>query len=225
MIAGPIIEFMDSPPVLVSAGHDGFFPYQFHPLDEIYITASRWSADPKEHDVEIWLPNNRVVELSNIPGVLDIVRVHKSGFLWHDRTREIHYQATDRWLSVYGFTSKDPREIEFNRLPVFSVLPGSPMQDKILDLLQSKSWREIRDFHTRHRSWMQNSHQVKFLHIMAARYERDKSLVAKLKQERGSACQICGFAFTKQDGTDYCEIHHLESLANGGLDVSGSLGS
>ncbi len=223
MLAGPVIEFLDSPPAFVSVGHDGLFPYQVRPSDEVYIIASRWSVDSNEHYVEIWLPDNNMVNLKNIADISDVVRVHKPGFLWHDRTRDIHCKETDRWLSVYGFTSKDPRDIEFEMPTLFAVLPGSPTRNDIPDLLQSKSWREKKDLHTSHRSWMQNHRQPKLLHTMARRYERDKTLVSKLKQERGSNCQICGFSFTKQDGTDYCEIHHLESLADGGLDVSSNM--
>jgi hypothetical protein len=57
-------------------------------------------------------------------------------------------------------------------------------------------------------------------HELARRYERDEDLVRFIKSVRGSRYQICGATFRKRDGGDYSEIHHLESLADGGLDVS-----
>lgn len=181
MLIGPIIEFIAYPPNLVSAGHDGFCPYRMRPFDEIYVIASRWSNDPKEHNVEIWLPYNHIVSISNISSALDIVRVHRSGFLWHDRTREIRYGPNDRWLSAYGFTSEHPKHTTRpENSPLFAVLPGSPMQDNIGDLLISNLWRSIRDFHTRHRTWMQARQNGKTIYETAARYERDSDLVSRL---------------------------------------------
>jgi hypothetical protein len=55
---------------------------------------------------------------------------------------------------------------------------------------------------------------------IAERYERDADLVRLLKAVRGGKCQICGHTFTMRNGGTYTEAHHLEELANGGLDVS-----
>ena len=57
-------------------------------------------------------------------------------------------------------------------------------------------------------------------HAVAKRYERDPTLSTLLKELRGCNCQICGYTFETAAGELYCECHHLESLANGGLDVS-----
>jgi hypothetical protein len=57
-------------------------------------------------------------------------------------------------------------------------------------------------------------------HALAQRYERDDTLARLLKTLRGDACQICGFSFRTRDGRSYTECHHLEQLANGGLDVT-----
>jgi hypothetical protein len=56
--------------------------------------------------------------------------------------------------------------------------------------------------------------------MIAKRYERDASLVRLLKQVRGSKCQLCNFTFRMRSGDTYTEAHHLDQLANGGLDVS-----
>lgn len=56
--------------------------------------------------------------------------------------------------------------------------------------------------------------------VLALRFERDRELVELIKQLRGSKCQICGFSFKTVSGEDYSECHHLEHLANGGLDAS-----
>lgn len=217
---GPIIEFLDNPPVLVSAGHDGFFPYEFHPFDELYVVARRWSENSRKQSVEIWLPNNKTIDILNIEDRKTSVRVHKSGFLWHDRTREIQFTPSANWLSAFGFTSIDPRRSPTETKTVFAVLPGSPMQDNIYALLRSKSWWDAKDFHVRHRDWMLNRRKAVIQHIHSTRYERDGKLIAKLKQQRGSACQICGFSFKKVDGSDYAEVHHLDELGNGGYDVA-----
>lgn len=57
----------------------------------------------------------------------------------------------------------------------------------------------------------------------ALRYERDDVLVGLLKRLRGPACQICGDTFVTSGGEFYCECHHLEALADGGLDVSSNM--
>lgn len=205
--------------MLVSAGHDGLHPHTIRPFDEIYVLANRLSAEPEEQGIELWLPHNIIIEVHNTP-YSPRIRVHRHGFLWHDRTREIVFSESSRWLSTLGFSTDDPRTLHNCRDPLLAVLPGSPMQDEFSALLGSQSWREIKDFHTRHRSWMQGRPQSEFALALAKRCERDKSLTAKLRRERGSACQICGFSFVKQDGTEYCEIHHLEWLSNGGYDTA-----
>jgi len=217
---GPVVEFLDYPPVIISAGHDGFLPYDKRPFDELFIIAKRFGNNLDEHSVELWLPYGEVIKLCNTDSHHQ-VRVHKSGFLWHDRTRDItnNIRSNSSWLSRNGFTPGDPRKTDQLSTPIFAILPGSPMTDNIMDLLRSHAWRRIRDFHTRHRSWMVKKIDFCSQHIIAKRYERDKSLTSYLKLRRGSACQICGFTFTKKNGTDYCEVHHLEWLAHGGLDV------
>jgi hypothetical protein len=55
---------------------------------------------------------------------------------------------------------------------------------------------------------------------LAVRYERDHTLTTLLKRLRGGACQVCGSSFVTKAGGSYTECHHLEQLANGGLDVS-----
>jgi hypothetical protein len=55
---------------------------------------------------------------------------------------------------------------------------------------------------------------------IAERYERDAELVRLLKEARGGKCQMCGHTFRMRNGGTYTEAHHLEQLANGGLDVS-----
>jgi predicted HNH restriction endonuclease len=107
--------------------------------------------------------------------------------------------------------------------PLFAVLPGSPMNDKLYESLTITKWQEIKDFHTRNRDWWKGIRKSKSLKIISYRYERDKALITKIKHDRGSNCQICGFTFTKQDGTNYSELHHLEHLSNDGLDVSSNI--
>lgn len=58
---------------------------------------------------------------------------------------------------------------------------------------------------------------------LAERYERDEALVRLIKRLRGPACQICGRTFEKRGGGFYAECHHLETLANGGLDISSNI--
>lgn len=47
------------------------------------------------------------------------------------------------------------------------------------------------------------------------RYERSK-VGRALKALYDGRCQICEFTFPKRDGTNYAEVHHLESLSEGG---------
>jgi hypothetical protein len=54
-------------------------------------------------------------------------------------------------------------------------------------------------------------------------FERNSRLASLIKAVRGSACQICGYTFSQTNGGNYSELHHLEHLANGGLDVSNNL--
>lgn len=56
--------------------------------------------------------------------------------------------------------------------------------------------------------------------VLAKTYERDQELSNLIKLARGEACQICGYYFVGSDGKRYVECHHLEHLANDGLDCS-----
>lgn len=56
--------------------------------------------------------------------------------------------------------------------------------------------------------------------VIAKRYERDSELTKIIKRLRGNKCQICGYSFKTKSGEDYSECHHLERLADNGLDVS-----
>ena len=58
------------------------------------------------------------------------------------------------------------------------------------------------------------------LEALAKRYERDNELAKIIKLLRGGKCQICGFSFKTKSGDDYAECHHLEHLADSGLDIS-----
>ena len=210
---GAIIKFPDTPPELVSAGHDGFDPYNLFPFDSVFVQAFRYSKKADDQFVVFWLPYLKEI-------IWHQAEIHRSGFLWHDRLRDISpaYMRLGRpvWLSCFGFTSQDPRLLKDEHPVVFAELPGSPMQDELQSLWGSTKWRQIMEFHTRKRDWMP---AAKFSLHDSKRYERDSALIAKLKARRGASCQICGFSFRKADGTDYSEIHHLDGLASGGLDV------
>lgn len=215
-----IVEFLDDwTPQLVSAGHDGLCPYEQRPYDEVYVIAYRDSPSLEEQYVEFYLPHDETLTIYNHRDMNPRVRVHRSGFLWHDRVREIAKAPGMNWLSVYGFTIVDPRKMKQPPSELFAILPGSPMKESFIELLASSKWREIRDLHTKDREWMPKQ-TPNYITYEARRVERDSALVARLKAIRGSECQICGFNFRKRDGTDYCEVHHLEKLADGGLDVS-----
>lgn len=45
---------------------------------------------------------------------------------------------------------------------------------------------------------------------------RDLKIVRELKQQYGCNCQICGYTFQKDDGSYYCEAHHLVPVAEDG---------
>lgn len=61
------------------------------------------------------------------------------------------------------------------------------------------------------------------LEALAKRYERDPELTKIIKLLRGGKCQICGFSFKTKSGDDYSECHHLEHLADSGLDISSNI--
>lgn len=229
---GPVIEFLEYPPYIVSAGHDGLFPDQI-PLDEIYVKAEKGErpSDMDLHCVEIWLHNSNDIHISNNPDFSPKVRIHRSGYLWHDRARDLinpfletyRKPLRGRWLSVYGITTDDPRKFHDEIPQLLTQLPRT--YGDFHELFPSGDWQKIKDFHTRNREWMKNKQRaLPFAYeAIALRYERDVTLVAKIKQARGSACQVCGYKFTKKDGTDYCEVHHLEALSDGGLDIAANM--
>lgn len=61
------------------------------------------------------------------------------------------------------------------------------------------------------------------LEALAKRFERDPELTKIIKLLRGGKCQICGFSFKTKSGDDYAECHHLEHLADSGLDISSNI--
>lgn len=157
-----IIELISKPLPFISIGHDGFFPYEAHPLDEIFIFAYRCGKASHEQFVEIFLPIGMVITIENSYS-FDAVRVHKSGFLWHDRTREIKQPITDeKWLSAYGFTVADPRKVKPTHPKVFAALSGKPEENNFRELFYSKEWKQTMRNHTQHRDWMPHNLTLAF---------------------------------------------------------------
>lgn len=223
MPSGPIVEFLSSAPRIVAAGHDGFSPYNGFPFDEIYVMA-RGGQDRDLHTVEIFSAYRQHHLVANGHGVSRSIIVHQSGFLWHDRSWEVPQPYNANWLSSLGFTVSDPRKLEVFLRPIFTPLPGlASDQVNFAEFLVSQEWRDIRDFHARGREWMKAHLKPSTIKRAATRFERDEVLVSRLKNSRGSACQVCGFRLVKFDGTDYCEAHHLEWLSQGGLDVASNM--
>ena len=54
-------------------------------------------------------------------------------------------------------------------------------------------------------------------------YRTNRSLSAALKQLYEGRCQFCGATFEKNDGTPYCETHHVRALSNGGHDTADNM--
>lgn len=48
------------------------------------------------------------------------------------------------------------------------------------------------------------------------RIKRYKKIVNRLKNIYDGKCQICNFAFLKDNGDNYCEAHHLVPISQGG---------
>lgn len=55
------------------------------------------------------------------------------------------------------------------------------------------------------------------------RYERNSRLARMLKKLYDGKCQICGFTFESKSGENFAEVHHLEALSEGGMDVPANL--
>lgn len=55
--------------------------------------------------------------------------------------------------------------------------------------------------------------------VLVRKYERGP-IGKALKVLYNYTCQVCGFTFIKSDGEGYAETHHLENLADKGLDVA-----
>jgi len=54
-------------------------------------------------------------------------------------------------------------------------------------------------------------------------YRTNKGLAGTLKALYQGRCQFCGTTFEKEDGTPYCEAHHIRALADGGHDVAANM--
>lgn len=52
--------------------------------------------------------------------------------------------------------------------------------------------------------------------ILLEKIKRYQNLVRKLKNKYDNKCQLCGFTFEKQDGSNYSEAHHIVRLADNG---------
>jgi hypothetical protein len=60
-------------------------------------------------------------------------------------------------------------------------------------------------------------------HIGHEAVERNPLLAHLMKKWHGFQCQLCGFAFETCYGYGYVEVHHLDHLADAGLDVSSNM--
>jgi predicted HNH restriction endonuclease len=49
-------------------------------------------------------------------------------------------------------------------------------------------------------------------------FDRNTTIVKKLKKQYGNSCQVCGYRIKKADGTFYSEVHHFWPLKLGGDD-------
>jgi ribosomal protein L37AE/L43A len=57
-----------------------------------------------------------------------------------------------------------------------------------------------------------------YVEVNGRRIRRNQVLVAYVKERDGYKCKVCGFTFTKRDGTKYVEVAHIKGLAEGGPD-------
>lgn len=126
-----------------------------------------------------------------------------------NKTINLYYNIRQRFLGINGMDNfclaEGPTqfEIQFNN----SEAEPNDLHNKILERIQSID-KENSD------------NPPENISTIAKIYERDRILSRLIKFIRGSKCQICSFSFKTKDGEYYSECHHLEHLANGGLDVS-----
>lgn len=52
--------------------------------------------------------------------------------------------------------------------------------------------------------------------IILEKIKRYQTVVRKLKSKYENKCQLCGFTFEKQDGSNYSEAHHIVRLVDNG---------
>ncbi len=54
-------------------------------------------------------------------------------------------------------------------------------------------------------------------------FKRNRKIVTELKKLYNGKCQICQQTFEKEDGTNYCETHHVKALGKNGTDTVDNL--
>lgn len=130
-------------------------------------------------------------------------------------TIHLFYNIRQRFLGINGMDNFCPAEgptqfeIQFNNSEAEAANPTEPndLQNQILERIKSIDKRN-------------SDNPPKNISTLAKIYERDRILTRLIKSIRRNKCQICNFTFKTKDGEYYSECHHLEHLANGGLDVS-----
>lgn len=179
----------------------------------------------------IWNGKDALVVVMEINYRFDVitrnVTIIRNGTLYYPLAADIfHYLSTNRLTEceivlnshgIFATGSQNPYQLPFegpgfnNLFPIDDPAPTFLLEAKRELFLKPR----MKELDKSHKDNPPSSREEESL-----RYERDAVLVKLLKEIRGPKCQICSHTFMTRSGEYFCECHHLESLASGGLDVS-----
>lgn len=170
-----------------------------------------------------------VVSKGDYFSVLRNVAVSIPGTFFHYRIKSIikfleekNFNSKELCINIHGVFDSDM--VDFRQIPLDfeDDRSFSPCESQGFEHLEEAKKSILRD-KINEISGFNQDNPPKMTAALVKKWERDAILCDLLKEYRGAKCQICDYFFIKKDGEPYVEVHHLEQLSNGGLNICSNL--
>lgn len=184
--------------------------------DELHYTGMGSSGDQS-----LSFNQNKTLHLSNINGVevhlFEVFEVRQytyQGVITYDgsayQENQTDIDGNHRLVWMFPLKLKESMPIRVNEEILKSLQLTKRKQTKRLSESQIKSLAEAK-----------NKTKQSYRIIETKSFERDEYIKLYALQRAKGKCQLCEkpAPFIKNDGSAYLEVHHIDYLANGGLDT------